>query len=327
MPVVAEVFSFLNKSDHEVRITDLEPSCGCLVPQITSRVIGPGAAGQITLPIRTASETPGLHEYLVVVKYADPQPRQVTLTWRVILPEKQLRVEPKVLMVLGSVSAEDTYDIMISDHRNRPGEPPMQVTSVLTSSPLFAATVEGLNLTGPVPTTKVSVRFQPPIPPGRHRGLVQIMTDDPVYPCLDVPVITGGPQRPADQAASASPESAMVVVDVHDVAASQGTVVTFDVPSQWTVTHCDVFPPQLSAALETESATGEGRMSVPVTLSVNAQPEVGVERGVIALHATSGDQPQLVTVPITIRRKSPPDSAGGGVDQDHAPPALPQPAP
>lgn len=302
-PIVTEVFQFLNKSDRDVRITDIEPSCGCLSPQITSREIAPGQAGQITLPIRTANESPGPHEYLVVVKYEDPEPRQVTLTWKVVLPEKQVRIEPRVLIVLGTVKADQSYAVTVSDFRTQPPGSRMRITGVRTSSPKFTAVVADETMDGVTPQTRIEVCFQPPFPAGRHRGMILLETDDDTFPILEVPVLFGGALASTEAEPLFSPESPRVIVDETNHAASEGTVVSFRVPVDWVVSHCDVFPSELAATLEAEGAPSEGRKMQPVTLSVSSRPATGVTRGILTLHATHGDESEMITVPVSLIRR------------------------
>ena len=302
-PIISQDFDFLNKGKETVRITDLVPDCACLSPTISSREILPGDFGRITLPIRTTNEPAGLNEYLLTVKYEDPKPRQVTLTLKVNLPEKQLVIQPRVLMVMGKVTGEHPYIVTISDYRPDSITTPMKITGVASSSSLFTAETAGHSTADGVTTSAVSVTFNEPIPAGQHKGVILVSTDDRLFPTLQIPVIVGDQKRPADEPVSISPDAARVVIDTTEPEKSLGTNVSFDIPTKWTVSHFDAFPPALAArVLTTEPVTAE-TVRVTVELTVSALPARGVERGVLTLHATDGSDPEMVTVPVSLTWK------------------------
>ena len=302
-PIVSRDFDFLNKGRETVRITDLAPDCACLSPTISSREIPPGDFGRITLPIRTANEPAGLNEYLLTVKYEDPKPRQVTLTLKMNLPEKQLVIQPRVLMVMGKVTGEHPYLVTISDYRPGSIRTPMKITGVATSSSLFTAETAGSSTSDGVSHSAVSVTFNEPIPAGQHKGVILVSTDDPLFPTLQIPVVVGDQKRPADEPVSISPDAARVVIDTAEPEKSLGTTVSFDIPAKWTVTHFDAFPPALAARVLTTKPVTAETVRVTVELAVSALPARGVERGVLTLHATDGSDPEMVAVPVSLTWK------------------------
>ena len=84
-PTLTPEFYFRNNGAEQVKITGMQPSCGCLVPSIGTREIEPGAIERLTLPIRLSNEPSGFREYTVSVSYSDPKPRHVTLTVKAVL--------------------------------------------------------------------------------------------------------------------------------------------------------------------------------------------------------------------------------------------------
>ncbi len=316
-PVIVQDFEFMNKGRKSVRITELVPSCGCLSPHISLTEIPsdenvrvtlpvelpPGKHGRVVLPIRTANQDPGIREYIVNVKYEDPKPRQVTLTFKVNLPEKKIVIQPKVLMLMGKVTGEHPYIVTISDHRRNLTASPMKITGVTGSSSLFTAESAGHTVAEGVSTSAVSVTFNEPIPAGQHKGVILVSTDDRLFPILQIPVVVGDPKRPIDESVSVSPAAATVVINSADPEKSLGTTVSFEIPANWIVTHFDAFPAELIAkALSTEPITPQ-RVRVTAELTVSALPAQGVDRGVLTLHATDGNDPEMVTVPVSFSGK------------------------
>ena len=79
-------FRFTNVGNEAVHIRELKTSCGCLQPRLAQREYQPGESGHFDLRIQTANEPPGPKDEFVRVLYDDPQPQEIELTFRVVLP-------------------------------------------------------------------------------------------------------------------------------------------------------------------------------------------------------------------------------------------------
>ena len=82
-------FVFHNRGTEPVRITKVEPSCGCLTPQlqgIRDNTVEPGGSGRVIFRMQPANSTPGPHQYTVTVYYTDPEPREVQLLLKLEIP-------------------------------------------------------------------------------------------------------------------------------------------------------------------------------------------------------------------------------------------------
>ncbi len=299
-PLLTPVFYVRNNSAEKVKITNMKASCGCLAPSITSTEIAPDKFETLSLPIRLNNEPSGPREYTVTVYYTDPKPREVTLTVKAVLPEKSLIVEPRFLMVMGAVKAGQEHIVTISDFRPDSMEKPIQVTDVTASSSLFTAQLAGQFVREGASRTALSVHFQENPPPGRHRGLINVATDDDLFPVIQIPVMVGDNKRESSDSVRVSPEAGRVIIDTANAANSSGMVIAFDVPSRWKVTHCDMFPAGITAKHELIPGSVPERQTVNVTLSVNELPTQRGEQAVLTLNATDNDAPEMVTVPISL---------------------------
>ncbi len=299
-PLLTPWFDFRNNGAETVTIKELSPSCGCLSPEITAKEIPPGGTGRLTLPIKTRNEAAGLREYMVTVKYEDPTPREVALTYKVVLPEKQLEIEPRVLMMMGRISSADHSIISIADYRPERLQSPMKIQKIVSSSSLFSARVIGNTSNDGVSRTAIEVTFTDDIPGGQHRGIVTATTDDETYPVIQIPVILGDRKRAEDDPVTVNPTSGRVLVATSNPSKSTGTTIAFTVPSRWKVTHVETFPTQLTGKIEKSSEFTADQTLVEVSLSLTELPEAGIEQANLTLHATDGDQPEMVTVPITL---------------------------
>jgi len=299
-PLLTPIFYLRNNSTEKVKITNMQASCGCLAPSISATEVEPGAVEKLSLPIRLNNEPSGSREYTVTVYYADPKPREVTLTVKVVLPEKSLIVEPRVLMVMGTVKSGQEHIITISDFRPDSLEKPIRVTSVTGSSSLFTAQLAGQFASEGASRTALSVHFRENAPLGRHRGLINVATDDELFPVIQIPVVVGDSKRALSDSIRVSPEVGRVVINTADAANSSGMVIAFDIPSRWNVTHCDMFPAGIVANYASTPGAVAERQTVNVTLSVSELPTLRAEQAVLTLNATDNEAPEMVTVPINL---------------------------
>ncbi len=299
-PLLTPYFTFVNKGAATVMIQEVKAGCSCISPEITSKEIAPGQQGRVMLPIKTRHEPAGLREYMTTVKYLDPKPREVTLTYKVVLPEKQVEIEPRVVMLMGKISSSDHSIITINDHRTERYADPMKIQSVVSSSPLFKAELLGQTSNDGIGRTTIDVRFADGIPMGQHRGLVTITTSDEAYPVIQVPVILGDRRRPEDEAVSLSPDAGRVIVQSTDASKSVGTSITFTIPSKWKLSHIDTFPPQLVGKIEKTEPLGTDKTQLVVKLTISELPTKGIEQGNLTLFAKDGEDSEMVSVPITL---------------------------
>lgn len=311
-PVLSEDFYFRNMGDQEVEITDLVPSCGCLGPQISTRSIKPGETGKLTIPVKTANEPSGPREYLVTVRYKDPDPREAVVTWKVRMPEKQVVIEPRVLMVLGQVNAGDEHQIQIVDYRTASQETPMKLERIECSSSLFSAEQSGSVTADGAVRQAIRLKVTDALPPGQHRGVVSVLTNDPAYPVLQIPVLLGSNRRSDGAAVKVTPELARVVVNTGDSSRSSGMTVNIEVPGTWTLSHAEVYPAPLTVSVsEAELGAGD-RKSLSAVIQVPGAPTVGLQQGALTLHCMVGEDRQVVTVPLSVvwNRTIPDNGAG-----------------
>jgi hypothetical protein len=299
-PLLTPYFTFVNKGPASVVIQEVKAGCSCISPEITGKEIAPGQQGRVMLPIKTRNEPAGLREYITTVKYLDPKPREVTLTYKVVLPEKQVEIEPRVVMLMGKISSSDHSVITINDYRTERYADPMKIQSVVSSSPLFKAELLGQTSNDGVSRTTIDVRFTDGIPLGQHRGLVTITTNDETYPVVQVPIILGDRRRPEDETVSLSPDAGRVIVQSSDASKSVGTSITFTIPSKWKVSHVDTFPPQMTGKIEKTEPLGTDKTQLVVKLYISELPTKGLEQGNLTLFAKDGEDSEMVTVPISL---------------------------
>jgi hypothetical protein len=191
-------FVFQNKGREAVRITGLEPSCGCLTPVLQGdrdRMIAAGEHGRVIVRMQPANTSAGPHKYTVKVKYFDPEPRESLLTLKMVIPVTTLTVSPPSLIVYHPAGSEPTVkDFTITDGRGKRFE----ITGVSVDTPLleWAIGEAGRTATGNFQQS-VRVSIAGELPPTRTDVLLRIATDDPDVPELRVPLRLQGPVNTA----------------------------------------------------------------------------------------------------------------------------------
>jgi hypothetical protein len=196
-------FSFKNISDVPVVVKELKASCSCLDPRLSKYSFDPGESGKFQLRVDTPNEQPGPKEYFVRMKYEDPQPREVVLTFKVVLPKSQLVVEPRSLIFYQGGTGSISREIVITDHQKTG----MHLTGVRCSSEIVSVELGKVDIDEEGnPRMRVYVTFPEEAPADSQRAVVSISTDNTQYGTLRVPVlIQGTREMPRRTATGTSP--------------------------------------------------------------------------------------------------------------------------
>ena len=197
-PVIQAHFDFTNRGDRPVQITRLLPSCGCLNPQLYDGQthFEPGERGRFYITLQTANESPGPHGYTVAVQYDDGQPREETVAFSLILPERKVSVEPPEVYFYQLSGEPSEQIIYVTDYRDT------GLRVLAAASRLEQLSVEVLPAEHDEQghrRTPIRLRVPGDVPPGRHTGLVTITTTDPDFRELYAAILVHGPTevRPA----------------------------------------------------------------------------------------------------------------------------------
>lgn len=205
-------FAFRNLGDRPLKITSMDPSCGCLKPTLClenknpNNIIHPGEAGEILLRIAAANQDPGEREYWVDVNYEDPEPHQRRIALKMNFPKEQVWVQPKGLVFYPGRSSLDIppQDVTISDLR----ENKINILGLECDDPYVKCVLvkpdsnnseESKSVVG-----KLQISLTGPLPSGNRQAVVKIFTDDPAqrYHELRVPIMVNMPKVLAERALS-----------------------------------------------------------------------------------------------------------------------------
>jgi hypothetical protein len=193
-------FDFTNRGRATITNIQLDPSCGCLQPQLNKQAFEPGESGNFVVRVQTANQSAGPKEYTIAIRYKDPKPRETIVAFRVDLPENQVFVRPKVLILYqpGDESVPPQH-IEITDRRGKSRH--LNITSAECTRHFVETEIEESEVDqnghwhGHL---KVTVPGK--LPPGSTDAMIRIVTDDPEYQKLRVPLRLEGqsPRRIID---------------------------------------------------------------------------------------------------------------------------------
>jgi len=177
-------FHFKNCGKAPARITNLEPSCGCLNPKVEKRTYLPGEECEFSMGVLMTREKPGPHDYELRIDYEDPKPRSVTVAFKVVV-RREVTVRPSQLLFYQNGSEEAQRSIVVTDMRPTP----FHVTGATCKSPLVKFKV-GPAIDDPDAgrETTISITVAAQCPKEGVQTSVVLSTDDPRYPRIPIPV-------------------------------------------------------------------------------------------------------------------------------------------
>ncbi len=186
---LAHRFAFVNGGTGPVVLTELRTSCGCLAPRLEPaggplpRTVAPGERGALVLEVHTLGQSAGAHTWrLTACTQEGGQPRAQELELRGTVVA-EVTVQPASLTLFTDRPAEQ--DIVLTDRRPHP----LTVMAVQTSSPHVRGRVTGQRRdAGGGRVCAVRLDVDAGYPEGRHDEVVDLVTDDPEYRTLRVPV-------------------------------------------------------------------------------------------------------------------------------------------
>ncbi|MFN9720961.1 MAG: hypothetical protein ACK58L_19875, partial [Planctomycetota bacterium] len=151
----------------------------------------------------------------------------------------------------------------------------------------------------------IEVGYVDSMPPGNHKGVVTIETDDTQFPVLQFPVILGGRNRPKDEAVEIIPsEAGRIIFTPKDIAGATSNGVQVKLPSKWKITHFECFPTAVAARVGKSEVLPDGQSLITIDLSLSEVPPDRIERGTVTLHARDGEEDEMVTMPLQLIRRS-----------------------
>lgn len=182
-PPLAHTFDLTNRGAGALAITKVEAGCGCLRRQLGSDTLQPGATTKLTIEVNTLTQPDGPNRWQAAVHYqtagADGKPQTGELLLQITATlSREVAVSPPQLGFSASGAASQV--LTLTDARAKR----LTVVKAAASSPDLTVEVGPRTDKG----QPVTVKLAADAPAGHRDEAVVLLTDDPAYPELRVPV-------------------------------------------------------------------------------------------------------------------------------------------
>ncbi|MBX9681920.1 MAG: DUF1573 domain-containing protein [Gemmataceae bacterium] len=275
---VSAPFEFSNAGTEPIELLDMERSCGCVQPQWQKRSLAAGEKSSVVLELRTLGQTEGMRTWSAQIVYREAGViRKTPIAIRGDL-KHDIVVQPAHLAM--AVRGELSQDIVVQDRRSQP----FRILAVRTE-------VKGVSLemrdegNG---RTRVVVRAKAgELPMDRQSGMATLLTNDPVYDRLEIPLTI---ERSKEAAIAVDPEQPVIRLGLGE---SVGAVTLRLRSRTDQAVEVDSIQPSEShiKATWTKTSTGGAAVRVQATRS-----------GTASLHIRLKDGDEL-SIPIDVRRE------------------------
>jgi hypothetical protein len=180
---LAQRFTIVNRGREAAEVTEVRPSCGCLAPRLEPRRLRPGEEGLLFLDINTLTQPEGPHAWRIAVRYRQSGQEGELALFVYARVVAEISLQPPMLMLY--TDSTISHEITLTDRRPQP----LAVTASETTSPWLRTRVgEPRREPDGRWTRTISLEVLPGFPEGRHDGAVRIVSADPTYPELKVPL-------------------------------------------------------------------------------------------------------------------------------------------
>ncbi len=181
---LAHAFELTNRGAGTLTITKVEAGCGCLRQSLTASVLAPGEKAKLALEVNTLTQDDGPNRWQIAVAYKVESPG-VPIQAGVLLLQitatlsREVSVNPPQMGFSTTGTASQVLTVL--DTRAKP----LTVLKAATSSPHLTAEIAPQ---GKGKGQAVTVKLSADAPTGHRDEFVTLLTDDPAYPELRIPV-------------------------------------------------------------------------------------------------------------------------------------------
>ncbi len=174
-------FNLTNTGDSAITIDRVITTCGCTAANLDEKTLPPGASVPLEVDVKLAGFRGNFQRHTYVV-YGGDEPQQTRLTIRGTIVQR-IRITPERLnLALASADSPTTASAVIESLED---SAKFRITKLGSQSKYLNVkadtSTDGMKHTLHVTTV-------PPIPKGAYPTVIQLSTDNPDYPRVDIPV-------------------------------------------------------------------------------------------------------------------------------------------
>ncbi len=184
-PALAHTFELTHRGQAgTLSITKVEASCGCLRQSLTTPVLQPGETAKLTIEVNTLTQAEGPNRWQVTVSYKVESPGVPPQNGELLLQitgtlTREVSVTPPQFGF--STAGAASQVVTVTDTRAKP----LTVLKAGTSSPHLTVEIAPREAGKP---QSLTVKLAADTPTGERDEAVVLLTDDPAYPELRIPV-------------------------------------------------------------------------------------------------------------------------------------------
>jgi hypothetical protein len=201
MPLT-QTFTLVNRGDAPLVIIDVKGSCGCVKTGVSRKDLQPGDSSELSVELNTISQDAGVNFWTLNVRYQfGPDDQRSTSELSLQIKGNVIReVDVTPVSLFLSIERETQHSITVTDRRSKP----LTIDSVHCDSKYvkLQLSAAGANQQGQR-TQQVHVTVLDSCPPGHFVESIAMMTNDPDYRELRIPLIVA---RRVPGAPTATPE-------------------------------------------------------------------------------------------------------------------------
>jgi hypothetical protein len=179
---IEHTYIIKNEGDLTLEISNVKPSCGCTVANISERSVAPGAETKVTARLALQGRSGQQHKS-ITVESNDPKQPQFILSLQGNIGNTVDIKPPSV--IFGEVGQNSVVTQFVDIAATGPVT--FKVTQVESMSPNFAAQLSTLEENK---LYRVTITTQGQLPAGALYGNVRVTTDLATRPVFDIPVST-----------------------------------------------------------------------------------------------------------------------------------------
>jgi hypothetical protein len=191
--IIHHEFTFTNKGNANLSVTNVLSSCGCLSSTNWSRDIPPGQQGRVPFSFNSSNMSGDFYRTLTI-STSDPTRPTIMLSIKGIV-EAKIQVTPAtaVLQPKPPSLQDATATVVITNHMTEP----LNLQAPVCFPEQLRARIETIT---PGREFKVHIETIPPLPSNTLRGLITIGTTSKEVPVINIPVsakrsVTPAPDR------------------------------------------------------------------------------------------------------------------------------------
>jgi hypothetical protein len=280
---LTHVFELRNAGPAPLTITEVAVACGCLQPKLSRREIPPGEMAGLAIDVNTLSQQSGPNLWKTTVRFAQGNEKgelELRIKARIV---REVSIEPVALGV--TIAKESSHTFTLTDRRPKA----LTIVAVRCSSPeVKVEPAPAVANASGEHTQQVLVTILASFPAGRHTETIQIITDDPEYRELRVPLTVD--RRAADQL-QATPERVDLRLARGQTSASLLVRLRCNDEQPVVVERMEADQP----VIRCKWAEGPGPMA---TLRIGVESNGRSGQGQVRVHI-KGPTPRVLTLPVT----------------------------